>query len=162
MFSRFVAELATNKPVGADAIRTILTTAQVMGLKEKDVVEAFSTAASEHLADRPSVLGKLVFLAERSVAVPSQVAALRGKLPFGEEYVDKLQVRLARRHRGGGGRGVPWRGGSEGRASPLLGDGSRAVARPYSLPPWARRGPALHRSGSSALRLCRARAPLRA
>jgi len=93
MMARYLSALATNLPVGAKAIRALQETQSAMALPDSAMGPAFEAAADEYLKDRPSVLGKLVFLAER--ACPSAgVGALRSRLPYGAEYVDSLQRML--------------------------------------------------------------------
>lgn len=92
LFSRYIAQLATDRPAGGAAIRAVRLAQRAFGVPDAAVPAAFEAAAEEHLADRPSVLGKLVFIAERAVGNPASVASLRGRLPYGAEYVDSLQV----------------------------------------------------------------------
>jgi len=93
MLARFVAALATNRPVGAKSIRALQATQAELKVPDSAMDSVFEQAASEHLADRPSVLGKLVFLAERTHPGPA-ATALRERLPYGAEYVESLQQML--------------------------------------------------------------------
>jgi rubredoxin len=79
--------------VAAETITALKTAMAVLGYNPAEMGPALMMAAEAHLSERPSVLGKLLFLAERACS-PAVAAPLRAKLPYGAEYVDSLQQML--------------------------------------------------------------------
>jgi rubredoxin len=91
MFVAFIKQMAVERP--AD-IKTILDLKRAVGLMQMTpsaLIEALPLAM-DGLQSQPSMLGKLVFVAERAVPAAAQAAQLRSKFPtWSPETVSTLQ-----------------------------------------------------------------------
>jgi len=91
MFVSFVKALAVETQVGVTPIRELKRVVAQMQLTQSAVAQLLGEAF-DALKKQPSVLGKLVFVAERSVPAAAQSAQLRTKFPtWSEETVSTLQ-----------------------------------------------------------------------
>lgn len=93
IMAKYISALSTARPTSAETILSFQAAQAVLGIAPAAMPGIIAMAAETHLADRPSVLGKLLFLAERAVS-PAAAAPLRAKLPYGPEYVDSLQAMM--------------------------------------------------------------------
>jgi len=91
MFLAFVVQLATDATLGVKSIGELKRVVAQMQMTQSQVTELLGEAM-ESLQKTPSVLGKLVFLAERAVPAAASAAKLRTKFPsWSEETVSTLQ-----------------------------------------------------------------------
>lgn len=91
MFTNFLVALVTEKPIGVATIQQLKKTVDVMALKEEAVAEGLSAAVAG-LKSKPTMLGKLTFLAERAMPVAARQANLRAQFPnWKPETVSALQ-----------------------------------------------------------------------
>ncbi|KAG8469089.1 hypothetical protein KFE25_007607 [Diacronema lutheri] len=93
IMGRYAVALATSRPASAPTILAFKAAMEVLGVPKSAMTGILTDAADTYLKERPSVLGKLLFIAERAVS-PTAAAPLRSKLPYGPEYVDSLQQML--------------------------------------------------------------------
>jgi len=80
MFQAFVVALATDVPVGVEAIQALKQAAQMMKLSDSAAGACLEAAATE-LESQPSVMGKLTFVAERALPMAASMAKLRSRFP---------------------------------------------------------------------------------
>lgn len=80
LYISFIKAVASNRPIGVDTINQLKAATALFGLPEPTKAKLLETAAEE-LSGQPSVLGKLVFLAERVMPQPAAMAKLRTKFP---------------------------------------------------------------------------------
>lgn len=93
MYKNFVRDLTTNQPIGAASVKMLRVVQAAIGIKDKQAVDILTEMAVE-LKEKPSVLGKLVFLAERSLPSKSMVSAIRDMFPYSAEVVEDIQDAL--------------------------------------------------------------------
>mmetsp|Transcript_22414 Transcript_22414/g.56874 ORF Transcript_22414/g.56874 Transcript_22414/m.56874 type:complete len:240 (-) Transcript_22414:317-1036(-) len=93
MMSKYVASLSTSKPAAAETIIALKATMAAMKISKSEMAPIILDACDTHLTERPSVLGKLLFIAERVVGA-NAAEPIRAKLPYGDEYVEALQRML--------------------------------------------------------------------
>ena len=96
MFIKFVVEFAKTQPIGVPSIESLRATVDMMKLGTKECASLYEEVAAE-LKEQPSVLGKLVFTAERATPEAAAAATLRGKITgWSAETTDLLQKERAR------------------------------------------------------------------
>ena len=97
MYRSFLRSLVTEKPVGPQAIQDAAITKRLLRLGDKKAVQVFNSLGAD-MKESPSLLGKLLFLAER-LFQPSAVSGLRlaSLFPYGATTVVELQRNMAER-----------------------------------------------------------------
>lgn len=80
MFQSYVTSLATDVPIGVDAIKYLQQVAKMMKLTDSAAGACLEGAAAA-LSSQPSVLGKLTFIAERALPMAASMAKLRSRFP---------------------------------------------------------------------------------
>lgn len=97
MFSSFLKNLVTEKPVGPDVIKDVGVVMRLLGVNDAKAVGIINSLGAE-LKDSPSLLGKLMFVGERCLT-PDHVANLNlmTLFPYGESTVVELQRNMVDR-----------------------------------------------------------------
>lgn len=90
IMAKYISALAAARPTTAETILAFKAAQQVLGISDAAMPAIIGMAAETHLAESPSIIGKLLFIAERAVS-PSAAAPLRSKLPYGPEQAAALQ-----------------------------------------------------------------------
>ncbi len=91
MFVAFAKAVATSRPLSVDLLKHMQAAVQLMQLSEEALAQLYVMCADE-LESQPSVLGKLLFVAERATPAAARAAGLRGRFPsWSEETVGALQ-----------------------------------------------------------------------
>lgn len=96
MYRSFLAALVSEKPASPAAIKDASVVKALLRLGDSRVVDAFNTLAKD-MADAPSLLGKLLFVADRVVAPGEPSLQLMGLFPYGEATVRDLQRNMLER-----------------------------------------------------------------
>jgi len=108
MFKKYAITLAESKPLSITSLRDLEANSKALGISRGAVAKAIKQAGVELVptpdpkdpwerqGNRPSVLGKLLWLTERVFPDPSTIGSLRGRFPksYGGELVDILQGSL--------------------------------------------------------------------
>lgn len=97
MFRSFLRNLVTEKAVGPNVIKEVGVAMKLLGISDTKAVGIFNTLGAD-LKDSPSLLGKLMFVGERSLA-PSSAGNLElmALFPYGEATVVELQRNMVDR-----------------------------------------------------------------
>lgn len=98
MVRAFLKNLGTNVPIGAQSVRNLQSAMAMFKLTDAAAAKLLEEVAEE-LGRQPSVLGKLVFLAERAMPMPASMAKLRTKFPnWSFDTVTALQRAMLETH----------------------------------------------------------------
>jgi len=81
MFTAFLLALARDAPTGVKAVQNLQTALAIFRLSDDSAAAKLLEAAADELSRQPSVLNKLVFVAERAMPQASGLAKLRTKFP---------------------------------------------------------------------------------
>ena len=80
MYTAFLKAVATSAPIGVKSVQNLKSASALFRLPD-DAMAKYLEAAAADLERQPSVLGKLTFLAERSMPMAASMAKLRTKFP---------------------------------------------------------------------------------
>jgi len=105
MFKAYAMRLAADKPLSLQALEHFQGMGKKMGINPAKALQQAAkelvpytdpTETWERNANKPSVLGKLLWLTERCYADPATIKALRSRFPksYGDEIIDVLQNTL--------------------------------------------------------------------
>ena len=105
MFKSYAKKLASDKPLGIQTLEHFRGMAKALGVSPAAALKECAmelvpyqdpTEPWERNANKPSVLGKLLWLTERCYPDTATIAALRGRFPksYGDEIIDVLQNTL--------------------------------------------------------------------
>lgn len=96
MFSSYLKNLVTEKPVGPEVIKDVKIVMRLLGVNDAKAVGIFNSLGAE-LKDSPSLLGKLMFVGERCLSGSVASLDLMGLFPYGESTVVELQRNMVDR-----------------------------------------------------------------
>lgn len=108
MFKAYVKALAQDKPLSIKSLQDLAANAKALGVSNSAAAKIIVKAGEELVpyqkptelwernANKPSVLGKLLWLTQRVFPEPGTIAALRGRFPaaYAGEVIDVLQRTL--------------------------------------------------------------------
>jgi len=108
MFKEYCKKLSSSKPLSATSLADFREMQTMLGVGKGSINKMIAKAAEELVpytkptelwernANKPSVLGKLLWLTERCYPDPATIAKLRSRFPesYGDEVIDVLQKTL--------------------------------------------------------------------
>ena len=106
MFKAYVMQLAADKPIGIQTLEHFRGMAKKIGVNPAKAIQQAATELVpytdptetwERNANKPSVLGKVLWLTERCYPDPATIKAIRGRFPksYGDDIIDVLQNTLS-------------------------------------------------------------------